>query len=99
MAGLTGFIRNAFMPAAIAACSSLAPVRPEMPMTGTGRGVPAQRPNRRVAARPSMTGSVTSINTRSYPPLSTAATAASAGASEIDPVAEFRQDRVETTRA
>ena len=64
-AGLTGFARNAFMPAAVAASSSLASVRPEMPMIGMFAAAPCSARIARVAARPSRPGSVTSISTRS----------------------------------
>ena len=64
-AGLTGFARNAFMPAASAASSSAIAVRPEMPITGTSAAAPLSARIARVAARPSMPGSVTSISTRS----------------------------------
>ena len=64
-AGLTGFARNAFMPAASAASSSRGSLRPEMPMIGTRAAAPLSARIARVAASPSMPGSVTSISTRS----------------------------------
>ena len=53
------------MPAAVAAASSRGSVRPEMPMIGMRPAGAGSARMRRVASRPSMPGSATSISTTS----------------------------------